>query len=88
MLTFWLLLNILAIVATFGFGVAVNMIFRRGWVSPAIYIAFGIYLMIRAATRMTVPEWILFVVGLIGALLSAVAVSGLRKRGYSLFTRS
>ena len=87
MVTFWLLLDILAIVATFGFGVAINMVFRRGWVSPVIYIVFAIYLMIRAAARMTWPEWILFFVGLIGALLSGYAVRSLRKRGYSLFTR-
>ncbi|KPV43671.1 hypothetical protein [Alicyclobacillus ferrooxydans] len=87
MVTFWLLLDILAIVATFGFGVAINMVFRRGWVSPVIYIVFSIYLMIRAAARMTWPEWILFFVGLIGALLSGYAVRSLRKRGYSLFTR-
>ena len=87
MITFWLLLNILAIVATFGFGVAINMVFRRGWVSPALYIVFAIYLMIRAAASMTVPEWILFFVGLIGAVLSGYAVRSLRKRGYSLFTR-
>ena len=87
MLTYWLLLNVLAIVATFGFGVAINMVFRRGWVSPLLYIVFGIYLMITAAARLTAPEWVLFLVGLVGAMLSGLAVRSLRKRGYSLFSR-
>lgn len=87
MYTYWLLLYVLAIVATFGFGVALNMVFRRGYVSPLLYILFGIYVVIRAATRMTAPEWILFLIGLAGALLSGLAVRSLRKRGYSLFTR-
>ncbi|QSO53255.1 hypothetical protein JZ785_05090 [Alicyclobacillus curvatus] len=87
MFTYFLLLDVLAIVATFGFGVALNMVFRRGFVSPLLYIVFGIFLLIRTGGHMTIPLWILFVIGLVGALLSGYAVRSLRKRGYSLFTR-
>ena len=87
MFTYWLLLDVLAIVATFGFGVALNMVFRTGYVSPGLYVVFGIYLMVQTRGHMTIPEWVLFLIGLAGALLSGYAVRSLRKRGYSLFTR-
>lgn len=87
MFAFWALLYVLAIVTTFGFGVAINMIFRRGWVSPVLYLLFTVYLMATAAGRMNIFEWILFIIGLIGAMLSGWAVKSLRQRGYSIFQR-
>lgn len=87
MFTYWLLLDILALISTFGFGVALNMVVRRGWVSPVLYGIFAVYLLVTAAARMSVPEWILFLLGLVGALLSGWAVRSLRKHGYSLFSR-
>jgi len=85
--TYWLLLYVLAIVSTFGFGVALNMIVRRGWFSPVLYILFGVYLLIRTKARLAGPVWVLFLVALAGALMSGFAVRSLRKRGYSIFAR-
>lgn len=87
MFTYWILLYVLAMVTTFGFGVALNMIVRRGWFSPVLYILFAIYVLIRTKATMEGPVWVLFVIALVGALMSGWAVRSLRKRGYSIFTR-
>jgi hypothetical protein len=85
--TFWFLLDVLAIVTMFGFGIAVNMIFRTWWVSPALFAALSIYLFAKVGFGLTWPEWVLYGISLIGVALSAWGVLALRKRGYALFTK-
>lgn len=84
-LTFWVMLSVLAIVVTFGAGTTVNMLFKRWWLSLALYLAFTVYLLLTAAMKMNAGEWTLFVVGLVGAVLSAWGVRALKQRGYGLF---
>jgi hypothetical protein len=84
--TFWFMLSVLAIITTFGFGTAINMVFRRWWVSVVLFAVFSIYLFIEVGSKMKYPEWILYIIGLIGVVLSTWAVRALRKRGYALFS--
>ncbi|MCL6453694.1 MAG: YuiB family protein [Alicyclobacillus sp.] len=87
MFTYWTLLYILGIVSTFGFGVALNMVVRRGWVAPLIAVCLAGYTLLKTRAHLTGPLWGLFSICLAGALLSGWAVRSLRRRGYSLFTR-
>lgn len=82
---FWFMLSILGIVTTFGFGTALNMVFKRWWLSTLLGLFFSIYLFVTVAAEMTGPEWILYVVGLSGAILASSSCRSLGKRGYSLF---
>ncbi|MCL6548872.1 MAG: hypothetical protein K6T30_08185 [Alicyclobacillus sp.] len=85
-IAYWLLLAVLALVTTFGVGMALNMLFRRWWVSVALFGAFAVWLLATAAGRMIWPEWILFFVGLAGVVLSVLAVRALKRSGYPLFS--
>lgn len=84
--TFWAMLNLLALVATFGVGAAVSMVFRRWWLSIVLFAAFSLYLLLAAGSRMTRPEWLLYTVCLLGAVSSSIAVRWLKKNGYPLFS--
>lgn len=86
MFTFWFMLCLLAIITTFGFGTALNMVFRRWWVSVVLFVAFSIYLFVSVASHMTLMDWVLYGISLIGVLLSTWAVRALRKSGYALFS--
>jgi len=85
MFTFWFMLCLLALITTFGIGTAVNMIVRRWWVTIVLYGLFSVYLLASFAGRMTFAEWVLYTVGLVGAILSTFGVRTLKKRGYALF---
>ncbi len=87
MFGFWFLLDVLAVVTMFGFGIAVNMIFRRWWVSVGLFALLSIYLFAKVGFALTWPEWVLYGVSLVGVLLSAWGVLALRKRGYALFSK-
>lgn len=85
-ITFWAMLDLLALVTAFGVGTGLAMIAKRWWFSLGLYLAFSVYLFAKFLTRMTVSEWVLYAVGLIGAVLSAIAVRLLKKNGYPLFS--
>jgi hypothetical protein len=83
---FSFMLGLICIVTTFGVGTAVNMLFRKVWVSLVIAVLLSIWLLIASKGSLTVLEWVLFGIGWIGTMLSTWAVNGLKKRGYALFT--
>lgn len=83
---FAFMLGLICIVTTFGVGTAVNMLFRKTWVSLIIAVLLSIWLLIASKGGLTGLEWGLFCIGWIGALLSTWAVRGLKKRGYALFS--
>jgi hypothetical protein len=82
---FSFMLGLICIVTTFGVGTAVNMLFRKVWVSLVIAVLLSIWLLIASNGSLTVLEWVLFGIGWIGTFLSTWAVNGLKKRGYALF---
>lgn len=84
--TFWFMASLLAFISCFGVGTTLNMLLRRWWLSTVLYLLFTIYLVIAAATRMGVGEWVLFAVGLAAAVTSSVVVRMLKKSGYALFS--
>ncbi|MDQ0188226.1 hypothetical protein JI721_14910 [Alicyclobacillus cycloheptanicus] len=85
-LTFWFMVSLLALISSFGVGTALNMLFRRWWLSLVLYLAFTVYLLIAAARHMVVAEWVVYVVGWLGVVLSVVVVRSLKRNGYPLFT--
>lgn len=87
MFTYWFLLDVLAMVTTFGVGIALNMIFKRWWVSVVLFGLFSIYLFVQSDVALSWPEWLLYAVSVCGVLLSAWGIVTLRKMGYALFTK-
>lgn len=85
-IAFWSMLDLLALVTAFGVGTALAMVFKRWWFSVAIYGAFTGYLLVALVRQMTVSEWVLYAVGLVGVGFSAFAVRMLKKNGYPLFS--
>ncbi|MBX5437177.1 MAG: hypothetical protein IRZ33_08165 [Alicyclobacillaceae bacterium] len=85
-IAYWLMLSVLALVTTFGVGLALNMLFRRWWMSVLLFVVLSVWLFIAAGTRMILPEWILYFVGALGVLLSVLAVRALKRSGYPLFS--
>lgn len=83
---YWFMVSLLAIITTFGFGTAINMIFRRWWVSVGLFALFTIYMLVTYVSKMSVGLWFLYIISLIGVLLSTWAVRALGKRGYALFS--
>jgi chromate transport protein ChrA len=83
---YWLMLSVLTIVTTFGIGIGMNMIFRRGWVSLLLYAILSVYLFASVGLTLNIPEWVLYLVGLIGVILASWSVRALKKRGYALFS--
>lgn len=86
MLLFSFMLGLICIVTTFGVGTAINMIFRRVWVSLVVALALTVWIFIASRVSLSALEWVLVAIGWIGTLLSTWAVRGLKRRGYSLFT--
>jgi hypothetical protein len=86
MFLFWFMLGLLGIITTFGVGTALNMLSKRWWAAPLLYLLFSIYLMASAATRLDLSEWILYGIGWLGTLLAVGTVYSLKKRGYPLFS--
>ncbi|MCL6443284.1 MAG: hypothetical protein K6T83_07500 [Alicyclobacillus sp.] len=84
--TFWFMLGILTLVTVFGVGTALNMIFKRWWLSLVLFGAGTVCLAFTAMKHMVLGEWVLYGLGLIGAGLSAWGVRALKKSGYALFT--
>jgi hypothetical protein len=84
---FWFLLDVLAIVSMFGFGIALNMIFRQWWVSVLLFVLLSAMLFFRVGFSFSVAEWVLYGISLVGVLLSAFGVMALKKNGYVLFTK-
>lgn len=85
-MTFWFMVSLLAFISSFGVGTALNMLFRRWWLSTALYLAFTVYLLIALASRMVVAEWIVYGVGLVAAVVASIVVRALKKNGYPLFS--
>lgn len=85
LLLFSFMLGLICIVTTFGVGTALNMIFRRVWISLAAALVLTVWLFISSGLSLSALEWVLFAIGWIGTLLSTWAVRGLKRRGYSLF---
>lgn len=86
MFLFWFMLGLLGLITTFGVGTALNMLSKRWWLAPGLYVLFSIYLLATAGVAMDVPEWILYGIGWIGVLLAVWTVHSLKKRGYPLFS--
>jgi len=80
------MLSLLTVITTFGAGTALCMVFRRWWLSAALWGVFTLYLLVTAARHMTGPEWIVYIIGLIGVVFSTLGVRALKRRGYTLFT--
>ncbi|MCF8563494.1 hypothetical protein LLE49_01890 [Alicyclobacillus tolerans] len=85
-IAFWFMLSLLTIVTTFGLGVTFNMLFKRWWLSMVLYLLLAVFVLIRTTLSMNLPEWILFFVGMVGAVLAAFGTLALKKRGYPLFS--
>ena len=87
MFGFWFLLCVIAVVTTFGFGILLNMIFRRWWVSVLLFVGGSVYLFSQVGFLLSAPEWTLYAVSSAGAILAAWGLVTLRKLGYAMFTR-
>jgi hypothetical protein len=86
MFLFCFMIGLLSIVTTFGVGTAINMVFKRWWLSTAVYSVFSIYLFVRVGSRLTVPEWIAYILGALGVLFASWGCRALKERGYALFS--
>ncbi|WP_026973782.1 hypothetical protein [Alicyclobacillus contaminans] len=87
MFGFWFLLGVLFLVTVFGFGLFLNMLFRRSWISWGLFAAASVWLFARIGFELSIPEWILYAVSLAGALAATWMTTFLRKSGYALFSK-
>ncbi|RIV29203.1 hypothetical protein D2Q93_01125 [Alicyclobacillaceae bacterium I2511] len=86
MISFWLMLAVLDLAATFSFGLTFHMIFRRIWVAPSLYALLNAFLWIRIGHFMIVAEWVLLILGWLGTGLSMWAGGSLKKMGQVLLS--
>jgi uncharacterized membrane protein YjdF len=89
MFLFCFMIGLLSIVTTFGVGTAINMVFKRWWLSTAVYAVFSLYLfihVIHVGSRLSVPEWTAYILGALGVLLASWGCRALKERGYALFS--
>jgi hypothetical protein len=84
---------LLFLVLTFGIGFILNMLLKTTWVPSYIYVALVVYFyffyqsgkFISSSNNYAFTDYSIGFAGLIGAILSGLAIRVLRQKGYRMF---